>query len=429
MPGMTVELNTNTGSSSANASDSAPSDIAPPTTAPPAPAPSPPVPDAPTANAVLNSPSVDRTPGPPPLRSHRQPTPDLLPPILPMSSRRVVTLLFPERGADVVRAPLISAIFTKLTPSLFNCGFISEARATNGETLRFAGRSYASICYFWPTLQSANVFHAVFRHPFEKSPGRSIRAKPYIDPHPDFTEAKASGSPILSLRRVPARFEDTDIFAYLVPRWLAGISLFHHMQDPYDGVFLPILTGIPIPQPDDPDFLSIPALLPTGGKSPAILVNVSTHECSKCASNHRVEDHAVFPCLRKGHLNNKAQITVAQLQKSYGGSLGARAAPTSVRADPGILLIGTDMSVEPWTCVLCDLVCGPTLDSALEQWPPHSTAHVLGNAHKPAAKETYDTWSAAAFLKDEKIAAFLKQMKLMSHVKVSHACCMCAAPL
>ncbi|CAI6007118.1 unnamed protein product [Closterium sp. NIES-65] len=379
---MTVELNTNTSSSSADASDSAPSDIAPPTTAPPAPAPSPSVPDAPTANAVLNSPSVDRTPGPPPLRSHRQPTPDLLPPILPMSSRRVVALLFPERGADVVRAPLISAIFTKLTPSLFNCGFISEARATNGETLRFAGRSYGSICYFWPTLQSANVFHAVFRHPFEKSSGRSIRAKPYIDPHPDFTEAKASGSPILSLR-----------------------------------------------MPDDPDFLSIPALLPTGGKSPAIPVNVSTHECSKCASNHRVEDHAVFPCLRKGHLNNKAQITVAQLQKSYGGSLGARAAPTSVRADPGILLIGTDMSVEPWTCVLCDLVCGSTLDSALEQWPPHSTAHVLGNAHKPAAKETYDTWSAAAFLKDEKIAAFLKQMKLMSHVKVSHACCMCAAPL
>ncbi|CAI5959156.1 unnamed protein product [Closterium sp. NIES-65] len=118
MLGMIVELNTSTCSSSAAASDYAPSDTAPPAPAPPAPAPSPQAPDTPAATAAPESPSADLTPGP--LRSYRQPTPDLLPPILLMSSRSVVMLLFPEQGAEVIHAPLISAIFTKLTPSLFN---------------------------------------------------------------------------------------------------------------------------------------------------------------------------------------------------------------------------------------------------------------------------------------------------------------------
>ncbi|CAI5508628.1 unnamed protein product, partial [Closterium sp. Naga37s-1] len=112
------------------------------------------------------------------------------------------------------------------------------------------------------------------------SPGRFISVKPYVEPHPEFTKAKANGGPVLSLRRVPARFEESNLLEYLVPNWLAGIDSFHRMQDPYDGVFLPILTGIPIPLLADPDFRTIGALIPVGGNDPDILVNVSTHVCS-----------------------------------------------------------------------------------------------------------------------------------------------------
>ncbi|CAI5498407.1 unnamed protein product [Closterium sp. Naga37s-1] len=304
----------------------------------------------------------------------------------PVNIRTVVMLLFPEPGADAIRPTLISKIFAKLTPSLFDCGYVPEARTTNGDTLRFAGRVYASICYSWPTRQSANEFLPVFGNPSEISPGRSITVKPYIDPYPDVTEAKANGATIVSLRRVPARFEESDLLTYLVPRWLAGINSFHRMQDPYAGVFLPILTGIPIPLPEDPGFLTIPALIPTGGNTRDILVNVSSHECSICASNHRVEDHAIFP-----------------------------SAPISFRADPGLLFIGTDADVEPWTCVLCDFACGPVLDSALEHMTSaRHRSQLLATANVTAPKETFYTWSFSAFQKKGDIEAFLMRMRLMS---------------
>ncbi|CAI5498022.1 unnamed protein product [Closterium sp. Naga37s-1] len=288
-------------------------------------------------------------------------------------TRTVVTLLFPEPGADAIRPILISKLFAKLTPSLFDCGYVPEARATNGDTLCFAGRVYASICFSWPTRQSANEFLPVFRNPIELSPCRSITVKPYIDPHPDLTEAKANGAPVLSLRRVPARFEDSDLLVYLVPRWLTGINSFHRMKDPYAGVFL-ILTGIPIPLPEDPDFLTIPALIPTGGNAPDILVNVSSHECSICASNHRVEDHAIFPCERKGHLNNKAQLTVAAEGECYR------------------------------------LVAGSFKASLFAVRIPK----LLATANVTAPKETFYTWSFSAFQKKGDIEAFLKRMKLMA---------------
>ncbi|CAI5522969.1 unnamed protein product, partial [Closterium sp. Naga37s-1] len=243
-------------------------------------------------------PSAETPPEPELPRSSRQPAPPppmLPPPILMTSSRSVVTLLFPEAGADAIRATLIAKILAKLKPSLFDCGYVPDARPTNGETMRFAGRSYATICVSWPTQQSADEFLAIFNHPIELSTGRFVSVKPYTDPYPDFTKAKADGAPILSLRRVPARFEEANLLAYLVPAWLAGIESFHRMKDPYDGVFLPILTGIPTPLPTDPDFRTIPARIPVSGNDPDILVNISTHECSICASNHRVEDHATFP--------------------------------------------------------------------------------------------------------------------------------------
>ncbi|CAI6000494.1 unnamed protein product [Closterium sp. NIES-64] len=192
------------------------------------------------------------------------------------------------------------------------------------------------------------------------NPSRHIFVKPYVDPQPDFTKAKANGAPVLSLRKVPTRFEESDLLAYLVPECLAGIAHFHRMKDPYDGVFLPIMTGIPTPLPDDPDFLNIPALIPSGG-----------------------------------------------------GAFGACAASNAFRADPGLLFIGTDLDIEPWTCVSCNFECGPTLDSALKHMESaQHRAQLLANAHNTAAKETYLTWSFAALLKKGGIEAFLKKLKI-----------------
>ncbi|CAI5479029.1 unnamed protein product [Closterium sp. Yama58-4] len=351
-------------------------------------------------------PRSSRPPAPPP--------PTLPPPTLMASSCSVVTLLFPEAGADKIRATLLSKILAKLKPSLFSCGFVPDARPANGETMRFAGRSYATICVSWPTEQSAREFLPIFNNPIELGPGRSISVKPYTDPQPEFTAAKANGSPVLSLCRVPARFEESNLLAYLVPRWLAGINSFHRMQDPYDGVFLNIFTRIPIPLTADPDICTIPALIPIGGNEPEILVKVSTHACSICASNHRMEDHAIFSCKRKGRLSNKAHLTVAQLQQANGSVLGARTAPNAFRADPGLLFIGTDLDVEPWTCVACNFECGPAIDSALQHMEsPQHRAQLLANAHK-AAKEKYLTWSYSAFMKEGGFDEFLKKLKFLT---------------
>ncbi|CAI5988000.1 unnamed protein product [Closterium sp. NIES-65] len=245
-------------------------------------------------------------------------------------------------------------------------------------------------------------FLPIFNHPIELSPSRHIFVKPYVDPQPDFTKAKANGAPVLSLRKVPTRFEESDLLAYLVPECLAGIAHFHRMKDPYDGVFLPIMTGIPTPLPDDPDFLNIPALIPSGGTEPDILVNVSTHVCSICSSNHRVEDHAIY----------QAQGS-AQQEEPPRGAFGACAASNAFRADPGLLFIGTDLDIEPWTCVSCNFECGPTLDSALKHMESaQHRAQLLANAHNTAAKETYLTWSFAALLKKGGIEAFLKKLKI-----------------
>ncbi|CAI5462757.1 unnamed protein product [Closterium sp. Yama58-4] len=412
---------TSTNASDAAASASAPSAAAPFHPAPVIPGPSSSTPIGHDVSAETNATvtSLVETPPEPELpRSSRQPVPAppmLPPPVLMTSSRFVVTLLFPGAGADAIRATLIANILSKLKPSLFACGYVPDARPTNGETMRLAGRSYATICVSWPTQQSADEFLAIFNHPIGLSPGRSISVKPYTDPFPEFTKAKAEGAPVLSLRRVPARFEEANLLAYLVPAWLAGIESFHRMKDPYEGVFLPIFTGIPTPLPTDPDFRTIPARIRVGGPDPDILVNISTHVCSICVSNHRVEDHAIFPCKRNGRIGNKSQLTVAQLQKANGGLLGARPASNAFRADPGLLFICTDLDVEPWTYVACNFECGPALDSALlHMESAEHRAQLLANTSNKAPKEPFLSWSYEAFLKNGGFEAFLKQLKSTS---------------
>ncbi|CAI5506509.1 unnamed protein product, partial [Closterium sp. Naga37s-1] len=98
-----------------------------------------------------------------------------------------------------------------------------------------------------------------------------------------------------------------------------------------------------------------------------------------------------------------------------GGAIVARPASNAFRADPGLLFIGTDLDVEPWTRVACNFECGPALDSALQHMESAThRAQLLAKAHKKAPKEPFLTWSYPAFLKEGGFEAFLKQLKSTS---------------
>ncbi|CAI5522806.1 unnamed protein product [Closterium sp. Naga37s-1] len=100
------------------------------------------------------------------------------------------------------------------------------------------------------------------------------------------------------------------------PAWLADLQFCHRTTDPYEEVFLPVFTGILLPPPDDPAFSRIPAVIPFEDDSPLALLNISTHMCVFCGNNHRDSDHETFAFKRKQRLNNKAQLSVAQLQQT-----------------------------------------------------------------------------------------------------------------
>ncbi|CAI5488900.1 unnamed protein product [Closterium sp. Naga37s-1] len=78
--------------------------------------------------------------------------------------------------------------------------------------------------------------------------------------------------------------------------------------------------------------------------------------------------------------------------------LGSRATPAAFRNDPGLLYIGLDVDVEPWTCALCNLTCGAALDSAMAHIASELQAAKKLSAHLPAAKEKYIGWKVMAFV-------------------------------
>ncbi|CAI5465918.1 unnamed protein product [Closterium sp. Yama58-4] len=122
------------------------------------------------------------------------------------------------------------------------------------------------------------------------------------------------------------------------------------------------------------------------------------------------EPPAAKKVCRKQRLNNKVQISVAQLQQTNGQILGARPAPDAFRKDPGLLYIGLDVEVEPWTCVLCNFACGPALDSAMAHMASEAhTANLRASAKGPAAKIKYSNWRALTFVAIPQIAAFLSE--------------------
>ncbi|CAI5459665.1 unnamed protein product [Closterium sp. Yama58-4] len=362
------------------------------------------------AGAVLSA----HAPGPAPTHILRRPRTS---PVMPRRRLAVVSLLKPETCVDAIRADLIARITAMLRRHFFRCGSVPEFEVATGKGLRVPRRSYARLCFSWPTEEEAEDFKRLFHRSIPLNASRSVLLKVFEDRNPGFTAAKAGGAATLSLRNFPPGYTLEDVRDFLLqgadpvePAWLEDLQFFHRTTDPYEEVFLLVFTGIPLPPPDDPTFSRIPAVIPFADDSPPALLNISTHVCAFCGNNHRDSDHETFAFKRKQRLNNKVQISVAQLQETNGQILGARPAPDAFRKDPGLLYIGLDTEVEPWTCVLCNFACGPALDSAMAYMASEAhTSNLRAAAKGPAAKKKYSNWRALTFLATPQIMAFLSQ--------------------
>ncbi|CAI5469343.1 unnamed protein product [Closterium sp. Yama58-4] len=330
------------------------------------------------------------------------------PALLPRRRRVVDSLLLPEAGAEAIRADILLRLGAMLKGHMFASGTIPSYDATSGEPLRVPRRSYARLLFSWPSADDAVSFRNLFPLTLRLANSRSVLLEVFEDPDPEFTAAKAAGATTLSIRNVPTDYEPEDNKAYLLAAttddglpWLSDLQHLHQVKDPNEGVAFTILDGIPIPSADDPHFQCIPAAISLNDGGPPMLLNFSSHACRYCAKNHRDADHASFAARRRQRLNNRAVISVAQLQQTNGQILGTQSAPTAVRNDPGLLLIGLDSEVEPWTCVLCDFQCGHALGSAMAHIasPTHS-ARLRATSHLPAAKDKYNTWHAMTLLEN-----------------------------
>ncbi|CAI6006046.1 unnamed protein product [Closterium sp. NIES-64] len=140
-----------------------------------------------------------------------------------------------------------------------------------------------------------------------------------------FTAAKAAGAPTLSIRNVPLDFDPEDIRSYLLgstdsdgAHWLADLTDFHRVSDPYEDTYFTHLAGLPIATPDDPNFKRIPSEIPLEENKPPMVLNFSSHVCALCANNHRASDHEAFAARRRQRLTNRNVISVAQTQKANG---------------------------------------------------------------------------------------------------------------
>ncbi|CAI5460317.1 unnamed protein product [Closterium sp. Yama58-4] len=440
----------------------------------------------------------------------------ILIPVMPPRRLAVVEILFPEAGAEAIRADLITRISRHLQPFHFRNNVVPEFQPSVGEVLRIPRRAYARLCFSWPSQDDADDFKSLFPLTFHLPNSRSVVLKVHVDRYPRFTSAKAGGAATLTLRNVPPGYAPEDLRTFLMhqdvagePSWLADLQFFHQIKDPYEDMYLPIFTGIPLPPQDDPDFLRIPAVLNFEFDSPPALLNISSHVCTFCGNNHRDADHEIFPTKRRQRLTNRQQLSVAQLQQANNAphvlptlylasvpaqadlllasgmrlrpspfpqpaapislsltpsyalphpqalphepalhlqfspaphlgpsltapppplsagipsmgrfsaptsrqALGSRAAPAAFRNDPGMLYIGLDADVEPWTCALCNLTCGAALDSAMAHIASEPyVAKKLSAAHLPAAKEKYTGWKAMTFVALPQIADFLAQL-------------------
>ncbi|CAI5505217.1 unnamed protein product [Closterium sp. Naga37s-1] len=184
----------------------------------------------------------------------------------------------PETGADAIRADLIARITAMLKPHFFRCGSVPEFESATGEVLRVPRRAYARLCFSWPTEEAAEDFERLFPRSIPLNLSRSVLLKVFED------RSKAGGATAMSLLNIPPGYTPEDVRDFLLhgadpsePAWLADLQYFHRTTDPYEEVFLPIFTRIPLPRSGVPSFSRIPAVIPFEDDSPNALLNISTH--------------------------------------------------------------------------------------------------------------------------------------------------------
>ncbi|CAI6007104.1 unnamed protein product [Closterium sp. NIES-65] len=194
---------------------------------------------------------------------------------------------------------------------------------TVGDPYRVARRVYGRLLFSLPSQEDAAAFRKLFPLTLKVSNSRPLLLKVFEDRFAAFTTAKAAGAPTLSIRNVPLDFDPEDIRSYLLgstdsdgAHWLADLTDFHRVSDPYEDTYFTHLAGLPIATPDDPNFERIPSEIPLEENKPPMVLNFSSHVCALCANNHRASDHEAFAARRRQRLTNRNVISVAQLQKA-----------------------------------------------------------------------------------------------------------------
>ncbi|CAI5495255.1 unnamed protein product [Closterium sp. Naga37s-1] len=325
--------------------------------------------------------------------------------------------MFPECSEEV-RESILARIAAALPgPAAFN-GAIPQFDAASGEPLRLPRRTYLRHIYSWASAADARTFRGLFANPFlvRIHNSRPIEVEIYIDPFPDFSAAKARGDTHVVVRNVPLGVLAEDLRASLLSGqtedklpWLADLLHFHRLKDPYDGSAYSQMLGLPVAAEGDPSFERISAILWIPDQVEPAFLNISSHSCSLCSSNHRLADHACFAITRRNRVANRQSITMSALQAVNGKLLGQNAATAAFKQDPGLLLIGLDLDVEVWACSVCDFECGIALDSAMFHINSDSHRTKLQDpAHLNATKDKYGAWKAEAVVKHHRIKALLQ---------------------
>ncbi|CAI5477046.1 unnamed protein product [Closterium sp. Yama58-4] len=334
---------------------------------------------------------------------------------LTRNTQSLVDVIFPESSAEEVRAAVLTRIASLINGQAFN-GVIPSYESATGEALQRPRRTYSRHSFFWLAAQDARIFRSLFPITVRLANNRAMEVKVFSDPNLEFTMARARGDTHMVLRNVPLGYSPERLRSTLLAGvtdagqpWLSDIRLFHRLKDPYDDSAYSQLLGLPVAAEGDVGFERIPAVLWLPGQEDPVLLNISSHSCSVCSSNHRVNDHACFALTRPARLPNRHAISVSQLQSVNGRLIGQQPAPAAFKKDPGLLLIGVDLDMDVWTCSLCDFTCGLALDSAMYHIASETHRKRLQeSAHLPAVKEKYGAWRVSTLLQHQNISAFLQ---------------------
>ncbi|CAI5530434.1 unnamed protein product [Closterium sp. Naga37s-1] len=381
--------------------------------------------------------------------------------VMPRWRLAVVDILFPEAGAEAIRANLITRISRHLQPFHFRNNAIPEFQPSVGEVLRIPRRAYARLHFSWPSQDNADDFKGLSPLTFHLPNSRSMLLKVYVDRYPRFTSAKAGGAATLTLRNVPPGYTPEDLHTFLMhqnvagePSWLTDLQIFHQVKDPYeDAMRTALLTPPARLLSSYPPFLEHPisssGLFLRSCVANAALPAAPPHRYPPCPSCPVLGLSSLFgqplgfmhpPRICKVLLPPSLALPSLPLLPRFQPIIPPWAAPPcssteyfshlpspfphrpplrfplpilymgrpsarlprracSLPQRPGLLYIGLDADVEPWTCALCNLTCGAALDSAMAHIASElHAAKKISAAHLPAAKEKYTGWKAVAFV-------------------------------